>query len=216
MDYHLKVSRKYRQVSLVAHPKLGLVIRSPREISAQQVKTILQKHQQWIDQNIHPRSEILVDGAQITIFGDAETIRFVLEQNTKPHVREQGPELIVSSHTLNHKEVLTKWLKQVAKKGISQRTKELSEQFGFSYKSISIRDQSTRWGSCSGKKSLSFNWRLAFAPLEVLDYVIIHELAHTVQMNHSDKFWQLVSQCMPKYKEHIHWLKQHTQLLHSY
>lgn len=72
---------------------------------------------------------------------------------------------------------------------------------------ITIRNQKTRWGSCSGKGNLNFNWRLLMAPIEVLDYVVVHELCHLVYMNHSREFWQMVEQILPEAGQYRKWLK---------
>lgn len=77
------------------------------------------------------------------------------------------------------------------------------------YNRIFIRSQKTRWGSCSRLKNLSFNWRLVMAPIEVIDYLIVHEMAHIEEMNHSASFWRLVEKACPDYKAHRRWLKEH-------
>ena len=81
------------------------------------------------------------------------------------------------------------------------------------YGRISIREQKTRWGSCSSKGNLNFNWRLILAPEEVLDYIVIHELAHRKEMNHSPAFYRVVASVMPDYKEPQKWLREHGQRL---
>ena len=80
---------------------------------------------------------------------------------------------------------------------------------GGHYTSITIRDQKSRWGSCSSRGTLSFNYRLIFAPPEILDYVVVHELCHLTHMNHSKDFWNKVASVMPDYKIHRKWLKEH-------
>lgn len=77
------------------------------------------------------------------------------------------------------------------------------------YKNITVRDQKTRWGSCSSKGNLNFNWRLIMAPEPVLDYVVVHELAHRLEMNHSPRFWQQVAAVMPDYQVHRNWLRRY-------
>ena len=79
---------------------------------------------------------------------------------------------------------------------------------GVTYGRISIREQKTRWGSCSSKGNLNFNWRLIFAPPEVLDYVVVHELAHRKEMNHSKAFYAIVESIMPDYRKWKKWLKE--------
>ncbi|MCM1189561.1 MAG: M48 family metallopeptidase [bacterium] len=80
---------------------------------------------------------------------------------------------------------------------------------GGSYTSLSVRDQKTRWGSCSSRGTLSFNYRLIFAPREVLDYVVVHELCHLTHMNHSKDFWRMVESVLPDYRVRRKWLRDH-------
>ena len=82
---------------------------------------------------------------------------------------------------------------------------------GGHYTSITIRDQKTRWGSCSAKGNLNFNWKLVLMPPEILDYVVVHELAHRLQMNHSAAFWAEVGKILPDYRERRQWLKVNGQ-----
>ncbi len=84
---------------------------------------------------------------------------------------------------------------------------------GGHYNTISVRDQKSRWGSCSSRGTLSFNYRLIFAPPVILDYVVVHELCHLTHMNHSKEFWDKVASVMPDYKIHRQWLKDHGQEL---
>jgi predicted metal-dependent hydrolase len=85
---------------------------------------------------------------------------------------------------------------------------EEAEALGVSYGRIEVRDQRTRWGSCSPRGTLSFNWRLALAPLEVLDYVVVHELCHLREANHSPRFWRLVAERRPDWREQRAWLRE--------
>ena len=84
---------------------------------------------------------------------------------------------------------------------------ELAELHGFHYQRLSIRAQKTRWGSCSHQKNINLNCKLLFMPEEVVKYVMIHELCHTIEMNHSSRFWALVNDCDPSYKKHKQQLK---------
>lgn len=84
---------------------------------------------------------------------------------------------------------------------------------GVSYNRVFIREQKTRWGSCSLKQNLNFNWRLIFAPNKVLDYVVIHELAHLKEMNHSKQFYRIIEEVMPDYKVHKKWLRDNGYML---
>jgi predicted metal-dependent hydrolase len=83
---------------------------------------------------------------------------------------------------------------------------EEAPALGVTYAQVQIRDQRTRWGSCSSRGTLSFNWRLALAPLEVLDYVVVHELCHLREPNHSSRFWRLVASRRPDWRRQRDWL----------
>lgn len=99
--------------------------------------------------------------------------------------------------------------KKKARSMISERCRFFAEQMGVTYGTISIREQKTRWGSCSSRGNLNFNWKLALMPEEILDYVVVHELAHRVEMNHSPAFWAIVGRVLPDYKERRAWLKEY-------
>lgn len=102
-----------------------------------------------------------------------------------------------------------------AKKIITARVGHWAAALGLEHGRICIKDQRTLWGSCSGKKNLNFNWRLAAAPPEALDYVVIHELCHLREMNHSKRFWALVGAACPDYKARRRWLRDNSALVRN-
>ena len=102
-----------------------------------------------------------------------------------------------------------KYLVTKAKRVIPQRVNYYAEKMGLSYGRITIRLQKSRWGSCSGKGNLNFNCLLVKAPEEVMDYVVVHELCHLKEMNHSPRFWSEVEKVLPDYRERRKWLKDH-------
>jgi len=104
---------------------------------------------------------------------------------------------------------LESWYRMQAKLHLSQRTAELAKQHGFKYEKITIKGQQTRWGSCSTLGNLNFNWRLMLAPVGAIDYVIIHELCHLREHNHSSKFWALVERYCPAYESWERWMGDH-------
>ena len=101
-----------------------------------------------------------------------------------------------------------KELRERARSVLAQRTAYFARQIGVTYGRITVRDQKTRWGSCSQTGTLNFNFRLILAPPEVLDYVVVHELCHRRQMNHSAQFWQEVAQVLPDYRKRKAWLTE--------
>lgn len=99
-------------------------------------------------------------------------------------------------------------LRERTRELVTQRVQYYAPLIGVTYNRIAIRTQRTRWGSCSGKGNLNFNCLLALVPLEVLDYVVVHELCHRKELNHSDRFWTLVEQILPEYRQRKKWLKE--------
>lgn len=109
-----------------------------------------------------------------------------------------------------------RWLRLRAAERLRERVAAHAAALGVSHGRVSVRDQRTRWGSCTHAGALAFSWRLILAPPQVLDYVCAHEVAHIVEMNHSPAFWRLVARLVPGYARHRDWLRDHGQRLHRY
>lgn len=150
----------------------------------------------------NPGSEIYFRGGQVRIETDSVgTICF-------------GTERIPADNVVaDLRPVIEKHLRRLASQELPPRVMELAAQHGISVTRVTVRNQKSRWGSCSRRGTISLNWRLIQSPAFVRDYIILHELAHRRQMNHSDKFWQEVARLCPDYLEAERWLKQHVQLL---
>lgn len=119
----------------------------------------------------------------------------------------------VSGLTDAQRNALTQRYIVAAKEYFPKRAAYFRQFTGGTYNRITIRDQKTRWGSCSARGTLSFNWRLMLAPPAILDYVVVHELCHLTHMNHSAAFWQAVESVYPDYRNARKWLKEHGQEL---
>jgi len=111
---------------------------------------------------------------------------------------------------------LKDWLAQQARADLDERVSWHARKLGVRPRRIGLRDQTSRWGSCSSSGLLSFSWRLIFAPPLVLDYVAAHEVAHLVEMNHGARFWKLVAECVPSLDEAKQWLRHEGTDLHRY
>ena len=112
-------------------------------------------------------------------------------------------------------DLLREWYSARAEEIFSERTAFWAGRMGLKYARVQIRDQRTLWGSCSPNGTLSFNWRVVMAPPEVLDYLVIHELAHLLEMNHSRRFWRHVAARCPDFRAHRKWLRDHARDLKS-
>jgi|SRR5581483_4249986 len=111
---------------------------------------------------------------------------------------------------------LGRWYRERARESFAQAVAAEAQRLGVTYGRISIRDQRTRWGSCSAAGDLSFNWRLVMAPPDVLAYVVVHELCHRLRRDHAPAFWALVEQARPGYQEDKRWLAVHGRELLAY
>ncbi|ORT99875.1 protein of unknown function DUF45 [Anaerovibrio sp. JC8] len=130
----------------------------------------------------------------------------------KPTVQIRGDSLTVNFYTPHPKVPvqvpLVRWYRNRAKEYLPQRAAFWAEQMGVRYNKIIIKDQESRWGSCSSLKNINLNWRIMMAPDDVIDYLVIHELAHLQEMNHSIRFWRLVGRFDQHFKLHTKWLKE--------
>lgn len=108
---------------------------------------------------------------------------------------------------------LRNFYRREAREYLTDRLDHFGEEMGLGYDGIEIRNQRTRWGSCSTNGTISLNWRLLMAPPEVIDYVVVHELAHLREPNHTDSFWSLVAEQIPKWETHADWLEEHSTRL---
>lgn len=130
------------------------------------------------------------------------------------NIVEFGDKCYVASSSLQiAKRYLTSWFKQEARKLILKRVHELSKQAGVRFHTMTIIEATSIWGSCSSQRNVHFNWRLIMAPPPVIDYVIAHELAHIVEMNHSRQFWETVRKMFPLFRQYRTWLKRNGELL---
>lgn len=107
------------------------------------------------------------------------------------------------------REQLEKWYRKEASVVLSEKAAFYAERLSVTYREIHIKDQKSRWGSCSSLGNLNFNWRILMAPESVCDYIVIHELCHLKHMDHSERFWRLVERNCPEYRQYRKWLKEH-------
>jgi len=215
---HLIRSRR-RTIALIIQPDGTLTVRAPLRMSDVHIQEFVQNHGEWICEkqaqvkaSPPPPKKHFVDG---------ETYLYLGKEYPLTIVAHQRPALTFSSHKFQlgnpdpskAREVFIRWYKAQALRVISGRVAFQAKQNNFSYRRIRISSARTRWGSCSINGTLSFTWRLVLAPMEVLDYVVVHELVHTLIKNHSTRFWQKVAEILPEYKTHTHWLKQNGKYL---
>lgn len=185
------------------------------------ISAFVEKSREWIEKQQHMLERRTVGSLgkhaqEILYFGIPYEVHVV--DRAKESVRIDGLRLVINPVNLTQdsfSKALTRWLKAEAERYIVPRAHAMALKLKLEIRSIVFRDQSTRWGSCSTNKHLNFNWRLIQAPKDVIDYVIMHELAHLVHMNHSERFWSYVEHVLPDFQTHRKWLRLHGAVLHQ-
>lgn len=162
----------------------------------------------WMKEKLDslPPRERFEDGACLTLFGAPVTI-FHRDDLGAVVVRD-GPRLYVGGPKDRVAQRIVTWLKAEARTRLAERSQAMAERLGKTVKRVSVRDSRTRWGSCAADGSLSFSWRLALAPDDVSTYVVAHEVAHLVVMNHGPKFWRTVEALLPDHGHAKTWLSE--------
>lgn len=183
----------------------------PPSFSEDDIEALIQKKQRWIDKNLNffsqmskinlQRNQLLLYGNRYNYFYDSTFQQKVIVDHDYKTIRAKRDLLNIP--------VQEKWYRGIAKKHLTDRTIELSKKLNFKYNKLYIRNQRKKWGNCSNEKNISLNWRLIKAPLFVSDYIIVHELIHTVVMKHSPKFWTLLKSHYPDYRQAIDWLDKY-------
>jgi hypothetical protein len=219
VPYVVKRSSVARQVRFEIKTGTGLAVILPRRCNVDAVDEMLESKARWIlgriDRFVVPSGPA---GNGRLRFGDAvpylgQEVRIVSGQgdNSADSVELVGQTLVVRPdlEVPDLESLLEHWYRSQAAVILEQKAREFAAASGVKYGRFSIRGQRTRWASCSHRGTLSFNWRLMLAPEHVVDYVVIHELAHLKEMNHTRRFWQLVAERCPSWRQDKKWLNDH-------
>lgn len=223
MSYVLKRSSRARRVRLEVRERSGLAVVIPRSYRLRDLDGLLREKQGWILRNLARCARSAPLSASVDVrSGDivaylGRDLRVIACQGngSTPCVGLKPDGLLISgaSDGRGLGPLVEQWYRSEALQFVRGRVDSLTNRLGVSYRRIIIRGQRTRWGSCSQRGTLSFNWRLMMAPEPVIDYVIIHEVAHLREMNHTERFWRLVAAECPRWREHRRWLREHGEWL---
>jgi predicted metal-dependent hydrolase len=194
-----------------------LTVRVPQKATGAEIARIVAEKHNWIVKKQHqmkaksPQSYNFDGSDEFFFMGKKYPLLFA---ETKTKVAFDGEQFIIAeAERENLRELMVGWYKAKAIKIASYLTDKYTDKLGIKHRNVKITSAKTRWGSCSSRKNININWRLVLAPLQVLEYVIAHEVAHLKYMNHSADFWQTVAFLQPNYKTYKKWLKENNNLL---
>lgn len=225
ITYTLKQSRRIRGIRLEIRAGSGLTVVVPVNYKYDQIQQILDEKTSWILKHLpagRPRQIPLfkkeVDhGEKIPYLG--QDVRVIIssgpDNTAGVELKGQSIYIHMKARQKSIARVLEKWYRMQAEVIFRQKAQKFSVFMDLRYKEILIRGQKTRWGSCSHTGNLTLNWKLMLAPEPVIDYVIMHELAHLKHMNHSRRFWEYLSRFCPQWRQHRQWLSKHEHDLNT-
>ena len=222
IPYAIRQSARARQVSLTMHPSLGLLGTLPNRRAPEELHQFIHRHERWVRRQLDRwtrRTEGLPRpwpyGHTLLYRGEAHRVIIIAAKRSGIE-RTADRSLIVRAHRptrLGITRILKRWYVAEASRWIAETVEIIGRQLGVTWGRVGVRDQRTRWGSCSAQGHLNFNYRLMMAPPPVAEYVVLHELAHRRELNHSKRFWELVAAHCPTYQASIRWLRTYGPML---
>ena len=210
---------KRRTIALIVERDGRLIIRAPMQAKEERIHKFVKQKEEWIlskqekvKTNYPPFvPKEYVNGEGFWYLGAIYNLQ--LGANQKPPLTLNGTFQLARVAVPKAARVFEQWYREQAQQVISERAQWHAAKHGYSFHQFKITSARTRWGSCSSRGTLSFDWRLVMAPLPVIDYVVVHELVHLHVKNHSKNFWGKVKDLMSDYQTRIDWLEKNGHLL---
>jgi predicted metal-dependent hydrolase len=207
------IRSKRRTIALIISNNARLIIRAPHYASMDEINKFISKHQDWIEKKIsiiaernkNIKTREFVQGESFLYLGK----EYPLDIRNYNEIRIEDNVLMFPEKFIQKaSRKLNAWYKEKAFEKFKERLDLYSELIGVKYEYLKLSNAKNRWGSCNSKSGINLNWRLIMAPLDILDYVIVHELIHIEEKNHKQAFWNKVKNIIPAYKYNVKWLKE--------
>ena len=222
LGYQVVRSKKRRRtISLRIKDDGKIVVFVPHRTLEEEIERFIEKSRSWVSKRLSERERLIreteksiVPGERFLYLGESHPLSIEFNGNKGPPLRLSfGRFILEESRVHEARDLFTQWYKSEAKEILKGRIDFYSHRLLLFPKAVRITNARFRWGSCSGDNRLSFSWRIMMAPLDVIDYILIHELVHIREKNHSKGFWTCLESIIPNYKIHRAWLKTHGQTL---
>jgi len=221
LNYQIVRSPRRKKLTITVERDRSIVVHAPAGATDEAIRRIMDSKRQWLFEKVnHPQKyqdrphapgKEVVNGESVLFLG--LDYRIEISDTASGGVEFSRHFLIPTSHQAKRRNVLKEWYVSRATEIILPRVKRHAEELGVEFGEARIVDNRYRWGSCTVKDNVNFNWRLIKAPMFVIDYVVVHELAHLMEANHTPRFWNIVSAKAPATEKAKAWLKQHGQIL---
>jgi predicted metal-dependent hydrolase len=207
--YRVRRSERARRIRVTVDTTRGVEVVLPRRAPEREAASAIRELRPWIERRVREleRAQAVVAERGETVPYLGQALQLVAEPG-RQRVHRRGDELLVPAGG-ERAVALERWYRSAARAEIAPRLDSACSAAGSSYAKLTIRGQRTRWASCSSRGVMSFNWRLLLAPEPVLEYVVWHEVCHLEVMDHSSRFWKLLGQRCPQYRDHARWLRRH-------
>ena len=218
LDYQIIYSKR-KTVTITVDRDRAVIVRAPEGTDPEKVRALVESKKLWLHQKLRhpqkysplPRHKNFISGASVLYLG--QPYRLEIVRSPAEEIRFEGKFIVAAVSRERASKVFKEWYKARAKEIIRPRVQHHARNVGAHYNRVLISDLKYRWGSCTPNDNLNFNWKLIKAPMFVIDYVIVHELAHFLESNHTSNFWQIVKTQVPQYLKAKQWLKEHGEIL---
>ena len=220
-SYSVRRSSRRTKVTITIERDSSVVVHAPNHASDEAIERIIESKRYWIHEKTrhgqkysyrpHPPGKELVSGESALYLG--RSYRIEVTDQEREGVRFDRRFLIPASSARDKGGAMREWYVARAKQRILPRVVDRARELGVSFGRARIADGRYRWGSCTVRDNINLNWRLIKAPIFVIDYVIVHELAHLLEPNHTPRFWNIVRAQVPKADTARVWLREHGQIL---
>jgi len=217
----MRSKKRRRTISLHIKEDGKIVIYAPYRTPKWEIEKFIQEKQPWIsekvlekEKKIKEAEKTFLPGEKFLYLGEWYPLEMQESASQGPPLKLAfGKFILNDDHTAEARDLFCNWYKREAKEKITERVDYYSHRFHLVPEGIKITSARFRWGSCSRDNRVSFSWRIIMGSLSVIDYVLIHELVHIREKNHSRNFWNYLASIFPDYRQHRHWLRENGHLL---
>jgi predicted metal-dependent hydrolase len=221
LEYQTVRSPKRKKLTITVERDRTIIVHAPQGTSEEVVRRVVDAKRQWIlaklrhpqkyQERPHAPGKEVVNGESAPYLGTE--YRIEVTETASGEIEFSHIFMVPAAHQAERREVLRDWYRARAREKILPRVEQHARELGVRFTAAKIVDSRYRWGSCTVNDNVNFNWRLIKAPMFVIDYVIVHELAHLIEANHTSRFWSIVRANTPRMDKAKAWLKEHGQIL---